>query len=195
MAHFLMAAKNEAKYFFTLLIFGALCAPLSFAFAENTYGECDYGNETYNESCPAQTRPKTGRSGNPLPVTSFSPQVLSQTVFQRDLQIGSEGNDVMALQKLLNSLGFQVAPIGPGSSGSETLRFGAATRAALIRFQIARNISPAAGYFGPLTRAALTGVSTTPASLAIATTTLSNQFARNLYQGDTGKTSGSFKSS
>jgi hypothetical protein len=35
----------------------------------------------------------------------------------------------------------------------ETDVFGALTRAALARFQAANNIVPAAGYFGPLTRA------------------------------------------
>ena len=71
----------------------------------------------------------------------------------RNLVTGTTGEDVRTLQKLLNVYGFTVAPQGPGSPGNETLRFGAATRAALIRFQQAHSIKPAAGYFGPLTRA------------------------------------------
>jgi len=63
------------------------------------------------------------------------------------------GEDVRQLQIYLNSKGFTVAPSGPGSLGNETTYFGNATRAALIKFQKASGISPAAGYFGPLTRA------------------------------------------
>ncbi len=73
----------------------------------------------------------------------------------RDLTIGSVGSDVQALQKLLNALGFTVAASGPGSAGNETTMFGALTRAALAKYQGANGISPAAGYFGPLTRAHL----------------------------------------
>jgi len=73
--------------------------------------------------------------------------------YTRDLQFGMTGEDVRQLQIYLNSKGFTVAPSGPGSLGNETTYFGNATRAALIKFQKASGISPAAGYFGPLTRA------------------------------------------
>ena len=75
--------------------------------------------------------------------------------FNRDLQVGSTGEDVMALQVWLNANGYTVASTGPGSSGNETTRFGAATRAALIKYQKAMGITPAAGYFGAKTRASL----------------------------------------
>jgi hypothetical protein len=80
-------------------------------------------------------------------------QSLIQGVFTRDLDLGMTGEDVRQLQIYLNTHGFILAPSGPGSLGSETTRFGALTQAALIKFQQASNISPAAGYFGPLTRA------------------------------------------
>ena len=76
-----------------------------------------------------------------------------QTAFSRNLTIGSVGADVTALQAYLNANGFVVASTGVGSMGHETTTFGPATRAALIKFQIAKGLSPAAGYFGPLTRA------------------------------------------
>jgi peptidoglycan hydrolase-like protein with peptidoglycan-binding domain len=62
---------------------------------------------------------------------------------------------VRTLQKLLNANGYTVALSGPGSAGNETLYFGPATRAAVIKFQIAKGIVPAVGYVGVLTRAAL----------------------------------------
>ena len=75
--------------------------------------------------------------------------------FARNLEVGMTGDDVKGLQVWLNTHGYQVAASGAGSPGNETSRFGAATRAALIKFQKAKGISPAAGYFGPKTRAVL----------------------------------------
>lgn len=72
--------------------------------------------------------------------------------FMRDLDIGSEGEDVKALQEYLNASGFVVASSGVGSPGSESTYFGAATQDALSRFQRANGISPAAGFFGVITR-------------------------------------------
>lgn len=71
----------------------------------------------------------------------------------RDLQQGAAGEDVRALQRVLNAAGFRIAAAGPGSPGQETATFGALTREALARYQAANGISPAAGYFGPATRA------------------------------------------
>lgn len=73
-------------------------------------------------------------------------------VFTRDLDVGSSGEDVRALQVYLNAHGAQIAESGPGAPGSETSLFGGLTRAALARFQATNGISPAVGYFGPLTR-------------------------------------------
>jgi peptidoglycan hydrolase-like protein with peptidoglycan-binding domain len=73
----------------------------------------------------------------------------------RDLYRGMSGEDVRTLQGLLNTKGYTVALTGAGSPGNETIYFGPATEAAVIRFQIAHGISPAVGYVGPITRAAL----------------------------------------
>src|SRR3989344_5636253 len=75
--------------------------------------------------------------------------------FARNLELGMTGADVKALQQWLNANGYRVASSGPGSPGNETSKFGGATRAALIKFQKAMGITPAAGYFGPKTRAAV----------------------------------------
>jgi hypothetical protein len=76
-------------------------------------------------------------------------------VLSRNLTIGMTGDDVRALQQLLNARGFTVAVSGAGSPGNETSYFGPATRAAVARLQAAGNIAPAVGYVGPITRAAL----------------------------------------
>ncbi len=75
--------------------------------------------------------------------------------FTRDLKRGTAGDDVRQLQKVLNAKGFLVATTGVGSVGLESTYFGPATAAAVIRFQKARSITPAVGYVGPITRAAL----------------------------------------
>lgn len=66
--------------------------------------------------------------------------------FNRDLTIGSSGADVTALQNWLISKGFAIAA---GATGY----FGGQTQAALAKYQASVGITPAAGYFGPMTRA------------------------------------------
>ncbi|MBM3272352.1 peptidoglycan-binding protein [Candidatus Kaiserbacteria bacterium] len=73
--------------------------------------------------------------------------------FIRDLDIGSEGEDVRRLQQFLNRKGFLVATSGAGSPGYETTTFGPRTQAALALWQSSVGIYPALGYFGPKTRA------------------------------------------
>jgi len=75
--------------------------------------------------------------------------------FVRNLELGMTGADVKALQQWLNANGYRVAESGYGSPGNETTKFGGATKAALIKFQKANGITPAVGYFGPKTRAAV----------------------------------------
>ena len=79
----------------------------------------------------------------------------SGSFFSRTLCEGVAGGDVRMLQKILNWGGHTVAATGPGSPGNETARFGMATQAAVIGFQMARGIVPATGCVGPATRAAL----------------------------------------
>lgn len=75
--------------------------------------------------------------------------------FERNLDIGIEGDDVLCLQKFLNEAGYTLAESGAGSPGAETKRFGALTREALARWQVDNGVNPASGYLGALTRAAL----------------------------------------
>lgn len=87
--------------------------------------------------------------------TATQPVVNISVVFTRDLRLGMTGTDVKQLQVLLNSKGFMVASTGVGSPGKESAYFGAATQAAVKKFQTAQGIVPVNGSVGPLTRAAL----------------------------------------
>jgi peptidoglycan hydrolase-like protein with peptidoglycan-binding domain len=99
------------------------------------------------------TRAALGSSVVVAPTAPTAP--VATATFTRNLTVGVMGEDVRQLQMWLNAHGFVVAQSGPGSPGSETTMFGGATRAALKAFQTSKGISPASGYFGPLTRAAL----------------------------------------
>lgn len=89
--------------------------------------------------------------------------VLAQTsTFTRSLRLGVSGEDVRALQVLLNSdTETRIAESGAGSPGSETDYFGPATRRAVIKFQEKyrsevldpAGISTGTGFFGESSRA------------------------------------------
>lgn len=78
----------------------------------------------------------------------------SSCSFTRDLTVGSTGSDVTCLQNALKAGGYMTA--------NATGYFGPATRAAVIAWQNAAKVTPAAGYFGAKSRAAfgLSGGST-----------------------------------
>lgn len=90
-----------------------------------------------------QTQLSAVQGGGAAPATSFT----------RDLTVGSTGADVKALQQWLNGQGYRIAASGAGSMGNESEYFGSLTKAALAKWQAAMSISPAVGYFGPITRA------------------------------------------
>ena len=96
------------------------------------------------------------RGGTPSGGSSSGGSSASCSQFTRDLTLGSTGADVLALQQLLNSNGYPVNTAGQvGSAGNETTYFGSLTASALAKWQAANGVSPAVGYFGPITRAAL----------------------------------------
>ena len=106
---------------------------------------------TYDRGAPVAIAPQTSAPTEPALAPALS-------IPSRDLEFGVRVEEVRALQKLLNAHGFTVATSGGGSPGQETFYFGPATRTALVRFQKAKNITPAAGYFGPKTRAAFSSL-------------------------------------
>ncbi|MCB9819482.1 peptidoglycan DD-metalloendopeptidase family protein [Candidatus Nomurabacteria bacterium] len=81
-----------------------------------------------------------------LPLTART--TITTGLPARDLQLGSFGPDVVALQSRLIADGYL-------DLSTPTDQFGPLTQAALIRYQLAKGISPASGYYGPLTRASM----------------------------------------
>ncbi|HEY4499600.1 MAG TPA: peptidoglycan-binding protein [Candidatus Paceibacterota bacterium] len=108
---------------------------------------------------------------NSSTTTTSSSAVPASLLTSGNLTVGSKGAAVMDLQKFLNSNGYQIAASGAGSPGNETEYFGSLTKAALAKWQAAMSISPASGFFGPITRAKLSTVTTSTSSTTTTTTT------------------------
>ncbi len=96
-------------------------------------------------SLQAQIAALVGGGGGTVDIPPVTPTPSCYT-FTRDLWVGSVGDDVRDLQLFLNR--------EVGSSLPTTPYFGNETKLALIKFQRANGI-PLTGYFGPLTRAAV----------------------------------------
>jgi hypothetical protein len=79
------------------------------------------------------------------PTAPALPTTPNNTTYTRDLDLNSQGDDVLKLQQFLISKGYSI-PNGP------TNFFGPQTQAALANYQRDNNITPALGYFGPVTR-------------------------------------------
>lgn len=87
---------------------------------------------------------------------SSTVSATAKHVFSANLTVGSKGDDVTALQTFLVSGGYLVMPVGVSMG-----HFGNLTKAAVTKWQAASGISPAVGYFGPISRAAMNAAKTT----------------------------------
>ncbi|MHB8914084.1 MAG: beta strand repeat-containing protein, partial [Minisyncoccota bacterium] len=102
--------------------------------------------------------------GTPSSTTSGSTTTTTGTCsFTKDLTMKSTGAEVTSLQQALINGGYSIPA---GATGY----FGAQTRTAVIAWQTAKGVTPAAGYFGPKSRAAFT-LSCSSSSTTTTTTT------------------------
>lgn len=83
-----------------------------------------------------------------LGVFNTNSVTITVPVFNRNLSLGSSGDDVLRLKKYLVSAGY----MDPSSVATSTNYFGNETLNAVKKFQTVNGISPADGYVGPLTR-------------------------------------------
>lgn len=124
----------------------------------------------------ATTPPRsTTPTASPAPTTpTATTPASSGNTFTRNLTLGARGEDVRALQRMLNARGFIVSPTGPGAPGFETNYFGERTRQALIRYQEAHaqellapgNLVSGTGFFGVRTRAHMNNQTIAPTSVS-----------------------------
>jgi peptidoglycan hydrolase-like protein with peptidoglycan-binding domain len=98
-----------------------------------------------------------------LAAASGTSMTAPSTTFTMDLTIGSTGSQVTALQTWLIAKGYSIPA---GATGY----FGTQTKAALAAYQAASGITPAAGYFGPITRAKVNASGTTTTTTTTTTT-------------------------
>jgi hypothetical protein len=94
-------------------------------------------------------------------MTTTADAALSQ--FNTNLTIGSTGSDVSALQTILVNGGYLVMPAGVAKG-----YFGSLTKSAVATWQAAVGISPASGYFGPISRAYINSHATTGSTSTVA---------------------------
>jgi peptidoglycan hydrolase-like protein with peptidoglycan-binding domain len=87
-------------------------------------------------------------------VSALIPEPVQAQTLSRNLMLGMSGDDVRMLQEKLIALNVGQAVRELQLTGA-TGYFGSRTQAALIEYQISKNISPALGYCGPITRSSL----------------------------------------
>ncbi len=149
--------NNAIKTVSAKLVAGTMAMVMSFALvapAASADSSVDALQAQIN-ALLAQLNALNGDDNNSSNATAGSYVHQPNTAFEftRNLYLGARGTDVMMLQKALNeNSSTQVATTGAGSAGNETEFFGPATKNAVAKFQVANGITPAAGYFYPLTR-------------------------------------------
>ena len=116
---------------------------------------------------------------------SSSSSASAGYMFSTDLTIGSKGADVTALQNWLISKGHSIPA---GATGY----FGAQTKSAVAAWQAAAGITPAAGYFGPKSRAvANASAGTTTGGTSTSNPVMNNNGVEGIITVDLNPTPGS----
>ncbi|MBI2612902.1 peptidoglycan-binding protein [Candidatus Kaiserbacteria bacterium] len=137
-----LATKNVAAVFLGL----GLILALSFAFATPAKAQTIADLQVQIQALLAQIAALQGG-------TTTGGTGAGCYTFTRNHSMGNSGGEVMWIQTFLNAHGAVIASAGAGSPGNETSYFGARTKAAVSAFQAANGITPAAGFWGPITRA------------------------------------------
>lgn len=65
----------------------------------------------------------------------------------QNLTVGSQNQNVVVLQGLLSEMGYLNVPAGIPFG-----YYGSLTRDAVARYQVSRGVTPAVGYYGPITK-------------------------------------------
>jgi hypothetical protein len=125
-------------------------------------------------------------SSSTTSATTLPPLTAQTLTLARDLTLGARGDDVAALQWMLDTTGFSVATSGPGAFGELTTFFGPATQAALAQYQETNGISPSQGFFGPITRATLATTTFSLSTGSLLSATGQGTYTRDLELGDQG---------
>jgi len=126
--------------------------------AKNEYGSTLAGTTTAKTTAPAKetkdTKQKTTDSGRS---TSSGSSKVSAPNVTRNLEPGSQGDDVKQLQSWLVSMGYSIP-------GGATGYYGSQTKAAVAKWQADNGVAAGAdaGYFGPKSRQAATGRTAAP---------------------------------
>ncbi len=94
--------------------------------------------------------------GSNAVATTASTVALSSVPSGVDLEVGSTGAAVVALQKYLIQANAGSTALKLKAAGA-TGTFGPTTKAALVEFQLVKGISPASGYYGPVSKAYIAG--------------------------------------
>ncbi len=119
--------------------------------------------------------------------TVSTPVMTGGYNFATNLTVGSTGADVTALQQFLVAQSDLVMPAGTAYG-----YFGSVTKAAVIKFQLAKGISPAAGYVGSITRGVLNSMGGSMTTTTGGTTTfVPNGTSLNVSLAPTSPASGS----
>src|SRR3989338_3717555 len=103
--------------------------------------------ETFGADTTTVANVKASLTGGTVTTGGTVGTAASSCAFTMDLHTGSTGAQVTCLQNALIAAGYSIPA---GATGY----FGAQTQAAVMAWQSAAGVSPAAGYFGPISQAA-----------------------------------------
>lgn len=133
--------------------FFAASNPALCKYSTGSVGTMNVGGATVSASVGvgAGVGASANTSAQSVSSNSNTSTTTSKTVFTRDLQVGSVGDDVQSLQNILISQNAGPSAKALMKNGA-TKRFGPLTKSALREYQKAKGITPATGNFGPKTR-------------------------------------------